>query len=126
MITEIMNTLKQELMVVKQLIERDNVYDICHSDEVDFIFGIDYMIVLDDSYFYINLGSELFPNIDFEKIRYIAKHCLIKNNNKYNKNTYIDTKLGEYVTTDETQHDIDILAEFNLSVINEIDTGCYD
>ena len=126
MIEHIMNTLKKELETISSLMTRDCIYDICLCDEVDFDFGMRYMVIVDNRYFYINLGSELFPDIDFDKIRYISKHRLIKDNDKYVRNSYIDTEIGTYTTEDDTQHDIDMLKRFNVSIADEIETGCYD
>lgn len=121
-----MFVLKQELEKVRFLMNRDGIYDICLCDEVDFDFGMRYMIIVDSRYFYINLGSELFPDIDFDKIRYISKRCLVKDNDKYERDSYIDTEVGAYTTEDEIQHDIDMRKKFNVSVFDEIETGCYD
>ena len=121
-----MFVLKQELEKVSFLMNRDGIYDICLCGEVDFDFGMRYMVIVDSSYFYINLGSELFPDIDFDKIRYISKHRLVKDNNKYVRNSYINTEVGVYTTEDDTQYDIDMLKRFNVSVFDEIETGCYD
>lgn len=126
MLEKVMLSLKEELVKVKELIDRDRIYDISDEEKLDFEFGMHYMVIVENEYFYINLGSESFPDVDFDKIKYISKHRLIKNNTKYDKNSYIDTDVGEYTTEDDTQHDIDILTKFNVNIMNEIDTGCYD
>lgn len=78
MLEKVMLSLKEELVKVKELIDRDGIYDISNEDKVNFEFGMHYMVIVENEYFYINLGSISFPDIDFNKIKYISKHRLIK------------------------------------------------
>ena len=128
--TEIMEKLKTELVAVKEIIDKFGVFDIAYLDlesEKDFLNGFNYFVIMEDgTCFYIVLGSDVFPYIDFTNIVYIRKRRGLSVDEMETTKEYIDTEDGEFDQNWVTDKDIEMVKKFNTDFTRQIDTGGYN
>ena len=128
--TDIMGKLKTELTAVKEIIDKFGVFDIAYLDlesENDFMNGFNYFVIMKDgSCFYIVLGSDVFPDIDFNDIVYIRKRRGLSVDEMETTKEYIDTEDGEFDQNWVTDKDIEMVKKFNTDFTRQIDTGGYN
>lgn len=130
MIKEYMESLKKELSGVAEVIKNHKVFDIEYlnlNHDVDCMNGFDYFVVLKDgTFFYIVLGSYVFPKIDINDIIYIRKGRGLSVNDIGKTNEFFDTEVGNFDCEDVIDHDILIMKNFGFDRTKRIDTGGYD
>ena len=124
MIKEYMETLKNELLNAKKIINKYGAYDIGYAES---IMALTYFVIMRDrTLFYINMGSNVFPDIDFDSIIYIRKHIALDVSQIGKEFEYCDTDNGLFNCDSETEYDNEIIKKYNVSFENEILTGSYD
>lgn len=122
--TEYMNTLKEELSVVSDIIKKYGVYDFGYPESVD---AIDYFVIMSNGdLFYIFPGSKCFPDIDFNNIVYIRKHIAVNSIDTDCAKEYFDSDNGLFDCNDDYTYDSDIAKRYNADFDREILTGNYD
>ena len=130
MIKEYMETLKNELVCVEKVIREHKIFDIEYlnlNHDVDFMNGFDYFVVLKDgTFFYIVLGSYIFPDIDVNDILYIRKGRGLSISDIGKTNEFFDTEVGNFDCEDVVDHDIHVMKNFGFDRTKRIDTGGYD
>lgn len=128
--TDIMEKLKTELTAVKEIIDKFGVFDIAYLDlesENDFLNGFNYFVIMEDgTCFYIVLGSDVFPDIDFNDIVYIRKRRGLSVDEMETTKEYIDTEDGEFDQNWVTDKDTEMVKKFNTDFTRQIDTGGYN
>lgn len=124
MVEQYMNDLKQELNNAKTIIDKYGIYDIGYT-ESEKVFT--YFVIMRSGYFfYITMGSTVFPDIDFNDIIYIRKHIALDVSLIGKEPEYFDTDIGIFNCASETKYDIEIIKKYGISLENEILTGNYD
>ena len=127
---DIMEKLKTELIAVKEIIDKFGVFDMAYLDlesENDFLNGFNYFIIMKDgTCFYIVLGSDVFPDIDFNDIVYIRKRRGLSVDEMETTKEYIDTEDGDFDQNWVTDKDIEMVKKFNADFTRQIDTGGYN
>ena len=128
--TEIMEKLKTELTAVKEIIDKFGVFDIEYLDldhKHDFLNGFDYFVVTNTgTFFYIVLGSNIFPNISFDDIIYIRKGRGLSVSEIGVIEEFEDTINGNFDCDDILDYDIKVMKEIDFNRENRILTGGYD
>lgn len=124
----VLDTLKTDLNFAKSVIETKSVYDVeyldFNSEEKN---GFQFHVILKDgSFFYIVLGSTLFPDIDFNEIVYIKKVRCFDYHEEDAKYQCCDTLIGNFNCNDIEEYEKTIYEKFNLKYDDEIETGGYD
>lgn len=124
----VLDTLKTDLNFAKSIIETKSVYDVeyldFNSEEKN---GFQFHVILKDgSFFYIVLGSTIFPDIDFNDIVYIKKVRCFDYSEKDAKYQCCDTLIGNFNCNDVEEYEKTIYEKFNLKYDDEIETGGYD
>ncbi len=118
--TDIMKSLKKELLTVESLINENGYYDISFENRIDFVFALNYLVILNDgTYFYISTDSSIFPKIDFNDIVYIRKWCI---NNPDENNKVVDSDGNMFECTWVFDSDTEVFNKYCIDVMNEIDT----
>ena len=113
-----------ELNNAKTIIDKYGIYDIGYT-ESEKVFT--YFVIMRSGYFfYITMGSTVFPDIDFNDIIYIRKHIALDVSLIGKEPEYFDTDIGIFNCASETKYDIEIIKKYGISLENEILTGNYD
>lgn len=121
---EYMNTLKEELSTVSDIIKKYGVYDFGYPESVD---AIDYFVIMNNGdLFYIFPGSTCFPSIDFNDIVYIRKHITVNSIDTGCVKEYFDSDNGLFDCKDDYAYDSKIAKRYNADFDKEILTGNYD
>lgn len=130
MIKEYMESLKKELSCVAEVIKNHKVFDIEYlnlNHDVDFMNGFDYFVVLrDGTFFYIVLGSYIFPEIDINDILYIRKGRGLSVSDFYKTPEFFDTEVGNFNCEDIIDHDVSVMKCLGFDRTKRICTGGYD